>query len=141
MGSNTHWVLDEHRLADGTAIMPGAGFAEIVRAAASHVMDGPVEIRDLEFLRPLVARAPQKVQVRLEKAATEVAVSLRSGPLGTNSEGLTERATARVLPLREGRPQPLSIQSCDAPPRDSSAQPPRGQLRTVRTAEIRHTLE
>ena len=48
------WALDEHRLADGTAVLPGSGFVELFRAAWS---DGhafvPMELRELQLLAPL----------------------------------------------------------------------------------------
>lgn len=64
-----HWLLNEHRTADGTALVPGTGFAEIAAEAMRAVgCEDGFEIRDLYFLRPLVVAdgPPQKVLVRLE---------------------------------------------------------------------------
>ena len=53
--ARTHWLLDEHRLASGEALIPGAGFMEIVRAAFDGDPDArPLEIRDVAFLSPFV---------------------------------------------------------------------------------------
>jgi acyl transferase domain-containing protein/thioesterase domain-containing protein len=46
------WLLDEHRLAEGGALMPGTGFLELVQAAFAQIEPGPAELRDILFLRP-----------------------------------------------------------------------------------------
>jgi non-ribosomal peptide synthase protein (TIGR01720 family) len=49
----SHWVLDEHRIL-GTAVVPGATYLEMARAAlAGAVGGGPVEISNVYFLTPL----------------------------------------------------------------------------------------
>lgn len=53
-GPKTHWQLDEHRLAGGEAVWPGAGYLEVcAQAMLEHGLEGPFEIGNLEFLRPL----------------------------------------------------------------------------------------
>jgi NAD(P)-dependent dehydrogenase (short-subunit alcohol dehydrogenase family) len=48
------WVVDEHRLRRGQALLPGAGFLELARAAFAHSRRvAGVEIGDALFLRPL----------------------------------------------------------------------------------------
>ncbi|MFY0311234.1 beta-ketoacyl synthase N-terminal-like domain-containing protein [Leisingera sp. D0M16] len=67
--STDDWLLDEHRTADGTALVPGTGYIEMAaEALAAAGAQGPFEIRDLYFLRPLVVQDghPQNVLVRLE---------------------------------------------------------------------------
>ena len=110
----THWILDEHRLADGTPVMPGAGYAEIARAAAATRLTGPLEIRDLEFLRPLVARTAQRMQVRVAETGTGLSVSIWSGESSWTQSELVERATAAVTQASSGRPEPISLARCHA---------------------------
>lgn len=62
----THWILSEHRLGDGTALVPGTGYLEMVRAA--HGVGGALALRDVSFLAPLAVPDDQvrSVLVRLE---------------------------------------------------------------------------
>lgn len=47
------WMLDEHRLADGTALIPGSGFIELARAAFTEATGHQqVAISDATFLLP-----------------------------------------------------------------------------------------
>ncbi|MCG8616917.1 MAG: KR domain-containing protein, partial [Desulfobacterales bacterium] len=53
----THWVLDEHRLADDLAVLPGTACLELAAAAFRDFYGaGTVEIRDVYFLRPMVVK-------------------------------------------------------------------------------------
>ncbi|MEO6045000.1 MAG: SDR family NAD(P)-dependent oxidoreductase, partial [Tepidiformaceae bacterium] len=111
VSASTHWVLDEHRLADGTAVMPGAGYVEMVRAAAQEFSPGPVEIRNLEFHRPLIANEAQKLQVRAIRSPDRVVISICSGPVGTADSQLIERATATVVRCADALPE-LPVCAC-----------------------------
>ena len=67
LSSTTHWLLDEHRLADGHALVPGTGFIEIaVDALAEMVPDSGCEIRDLQFLSPLAVGEGQAKRARVK---------------------------------------------------------------------------
>ncbi|WP_395334426.1 SDR family NAD(P)-dependent oxidoreductase [Novosphingobium sp. BL-8H] len=46
------WLLDEHRVADAGALLPGTGYLELARAAVALVLTGPLEFSDFSFLRP-----------------------------------------------------------------------------------------
>src|SRR6266700_6713688 len=49
----THWLLGEHVVSGGQAVIPGTGFLELARATLAHRFeDRPIEIRDLVFLQP-----------------------------------------------------------------------------------------
>lgn len=52
LSTEAHWLLDEHRLADGGALVPGTGFLELARAAFAHLHDGPLMLGDVAFLAP-----------------------------------------------------------------------------------------
>ncbi|NWK95846.1 hypothetical protein DM806_09180 [Sphingobium lactosutens] len=48
-----HWLLDEHRLRHGTALIPGTGLVEIVRQAFQDIAQNrPFELREILFLEP-----------------------------------------------------------------------------------------
>lgn len=54
LDSTRQWVLNEHRLKTGQAIWPGTGYIELLaEALAEFRIDGPFEVEDLTFLRPL----------------------------------------------------------------------------------------
>ncbi len=92
-----HWILDQHRLKDGTALLPGTGYLEIARAAIGNGRtDRAVGISNLTFISPLqVAEGEQReVHVGLHRNGNgyELAVNSRSGG---NSEWL-EHAHGKV---------------------------------------------
>lgn len=50
------WLLDDHRTAGGEALVPGAGYLELIRAALAEIgVTGPFQVDDLTFLRPLAS--------------------------------------------------------------------------------------
>ncbi len=57
--ADTHWVLDEHRIKGGEALIPGTGYLELARAAlAETAPEGrAIVISDLQFQAPFVVRA------------------------------------------------------------------------------------
>jgi acyl transferase domain-containing protein len=60
------WALDEHRLADGTAVLPGSGFVELFRAAWSGTRGfAPMELRDVQLMAPLHLGQGQHCDVRV----------------------------------------------------------------------------
>ncbi|MEQ9002529.1 MAG: SDR family oxidoreductase, partial [Pseudomonadales bacterium] len=68
--SSTHdWMVDEHRLATGEALLPGTGYAELIRAALQEIgVVEPWKLRNLSFLAPLFVPdgAPRQIRIRLE---------------------------------------------------------------------------
>lgn len=75
------WALHEHRLRDGTAVMPGMAFLELAVLAVRRACGpGPVELRDVELLAPLLfpADAARDVCVVLAPERGGVAVTVQS---------------------------------------------------------------
>jgi acyl carrier protein len=75
MDIDRHWMLAEHKML-AEAILPGTTYLEMVRAAAQDYLGAPVtEIRDVDFLMPMLVREnhPRTVHVALRE----------SGPPGT----------------------------------------------------------
>jgi acyl transferase domain-containing protein/thioesterase domain-containing protein len=93
------WVLDEHRLADGTSVLPGASYPELLRAACEHVSGvAGAAITDLSLLRALEIPDGEHREVRVE---------LRSAPRGWTAsvrsllgDTWVLHATGTVRPLR-----------------------------------------
>lgn len=102
------WVLDEHRMKSGEAIWPGTGYIELLaEALAERGIEGPFEIEDLTFLRPLHVPDGEARTVR-------VTLAPESGGhgLAVDSEhptGLLRHAEAKVRTLRTAEPVALDI--------------------------------
>ncbi|MER6914839.1 SDR family NAD(P)-dependent oxidoreductase [Streptomyces sp. NPDC000594] len=59
------WLIDEHRM-EGSAVVPGTGHLELVRAAHAHQRGGPgIELRDVTFLSPVVIGDDQRRELRI----------------------------------------------------------------------------
>jgi thioesterase domain-containing protein/NAD(P)-dependent dehydrogenase (short-subunit alcohol dehydrogenase family) len=87
LNTDDYWIIDQHRLKDGTALLPGTGYLEIARAAIQNRRtDRALEISDLIFMRPLqVAEGEQReVHIGLHKNGNgyELAVTSRAGDDG-----------------------------------------------------------
>ena len=61
----THWLLDEHRTAEGHALIPGTGYIELARAALREQGETRAfEIADLFFLMPAFVGDRDDLHVR-----------------------------------------------------------------------------
>jgi acyl transferase domain-containing protein/thioesterase domain-containing protein/acyl carrier protein len=69
LSRSTHWLLEEHQVKDGEALIPGTGYLEIVRQAfALHAVGAShdaLELRNVAFLAPFVVRAGQERDLRV----------------------------------------------------------------------------
>ena len=60
------WVLDEHRTRQGQPLLPGTAYPELARTAlAEYGEEGPFEIRDLYFIRPVHLPDGERRDVRV----------------------------------------------------------------------------
>ena len=78
---DSHWLLEQHRIKNGQALIPGTGYLEIAKAALEKgTPNGPVEIRDLFFLAPLEVPEDEsrEVRVSLEKNGSGYGFSVTS---------------------------------------------------------------
>jgi acyl transferase domain-containing protein/acyl carrier protein len=80
-----HWVLEQHRVGD-CAILPGTAYIELAAAAfgGGRAPDGPIEFRDVYFLRPLQISDDETIEVRTmlrrtARASTFRIVSIKAG--------------------------------------------------------------
>ena len=65
----SHWLLDEHRIRGGEALIPGTGYLELVRAAFSHRHASPrhiTEFKDVSFVSPFVVRSAEQRELRVQ---------------------------------------------------------------------------
>ncbi|HRO13687.1 MAG TPA: SDR family NAD(P)-dependent oxidoreductase [Paracoccus sp. (in: a-proteobacteria)] len=93
-----HWLIDGHRTETGQALLPGTGIIELmVEALAAAGQALPVTLRDLSFMRPVLAGNTEaaRVTVRLGDDGT---VTLDDGQ--DDSPNATARIeTAELRPL------------------------------------------
>lgn len=65
----THWLLEEHRVRDGEALIPGTGYLEIVRTAFAHQAlasaGEAIELSEVTFLAPFVVQPGQARDLRV----------------------------------------------------------------------------
>ena len=104
----THWILDEHRLGTGQALVPGTGFVEMARAAFEFVEGpGPMEIQDLFFMSSLeVGDAdPRRVRVTMRRQDQRWIFSVA----GETSYDWIEHARATVVRLATPPSGPVCI--------------------------------
>ncbi len=104
--TDTHWILDQHRIKNGEALIPGTGYLEIAKAAIEKgASNGQVEIHDLFFLAPLaVADAESReVRVSLEKNGSGYGFSVTS-----RNQDLTWQEHVRGKVSNGRSPQPTT---------------------------------
>ncbi|MGI5489564.1 SDR family NAD(P)-dependent oxidoreductase [Microtetraspora malaysiensis] len=133
----THWVLDEHRIAD-VPVLPGTGHLELARTAAEAVLPGGgtggdiVELRDVVFVEPLSvadgATAEVRVVFRPEADGAEFQVqSLIGGSHRTHATG----TAAKVSPPPAGRVDLRAIMDRCVPTADGQGSVPLSGLLTL----------
>ncbi len=130
------WLLDEHRTADGTALVPGTGYIEMAAEALAETgFEGPVEIRDLYFMHPLIAKdsAPAKVAAKLE--ANENGYELFVYSECTKGYSLNSQAMLASAAAAE-RPAALNLQTISTRCPEQQA-PFNGRLRSAQEAHLR----
>ncbi len=106
------WLLSEHVTQQGSALIPGTGFLEIIRACVSEFFDlnsrtHCLQLNDVQFLSPFeVPRAGQRcLNVLVEGSKGQCSVSLFSEtediPHVTCSVGIIDRPAEKVVALHE----------------------------------------
>ena len=130
------WVLDEHRTADGTALLPGTGYPELAaEALAAQGEEGPFEIRDLWFLRPLVVRddAPRDIRVRLARSDEGYAMEVLSATESGGRPAFERNAQARIALTPLAPPAPLDLAALEARCSARVAEAPEGMASAQET--------
>jgi phthiocerol/phenolphthiocerol synthesis type-I polyketide synthase E len=99
LSAATHWVLDEHRVGNA-AVLPGAGIVDVIIRAYLDTIPGagaPVTLRDVVFVRPLIAERARRTRVCFEPAgagAWRVQVLSRpDGTAGSEPDGWRQHAS------------------------------------------------
>jgi acyl transferase domain-containing protein len=90
------WVLDEHRLADGTSVFPGAGMADMFLAVAQQAFGGPCTLHD--FLVQAALRVPDDARAVVRVVARPSNDGLELALYGETRDGTWECARAVARP-------------------------------------------
>lgn len=99
LDARNDWVLNQHRMADGTPVMPGTGiieaFAQGARGAGIH---GPFNLRDLYFLRALTMDDTSARPIRVSLVAQDdgLTATLASACRFEGRDGWQTHAEARI---------------------------------------------
>ena len=116
----THWVLSEHRLRGGRALIPGTGYLELARAALeARPEPRPLEIRDVAFMSPFVVEddAPRELRVHLAHGGNGNGQALVIAGRAATDGGTTvwqEHVTATVGYVDAEAPAPLDLKAIEA---------------------------
>ncbi|HEY1532487.1 MAG TPA: SDR family NAD(P)-dependent oxidoreductase, partial [Polyangiaceae bacterium] len=102
-----HWLLSEHVVRGGEALLPGTGYLELARAGLEfHKQRGFVEISDVTFLSPFVTHVGESRELRLRLR--------RAGPhqgeftfYGTSES--EPHVTGRVEYVEKAAPPPVNV--------------------------------
>jgi acyl transferase domain-containing protein len=82
---STHWILNEHRLVSGRAVMPGTGYLEVIaQAVREYGLPFEIDIQNLVFLTPFVFAGSETkiIRVRLEPVAEKFRAIIIAGTPG-----------------------------------------------------------
>ncbi|NRQ35520.1 SDR family NAD(P)-dependent oxidoreductase [Nonomuraea sp. NN258] len=146
LSPSTHWVLDEHRIAD-VPVLPGTGHLELARTAAEAVLPGTgfIEMRDVVFVEPLSVADGATAEVRVvftpEADGAEFQVqSVIGGTQRTHAKGVA----AKVSPPPADRVDLRAIMDRCVPSEDGQGSVPLSGLLSLgghwsRTLTATHT--
>lgn len=113
LSTERHWTLDEHRLTSGHAIWPGTGYIEFAaEALAEYRLDGPFEIEDLTFLRPLHVQdgAAVTTRVALTRDGNRYSFTVESERGADGATSLVRHAEADVRRLSGARAANIDVE-------------------------------
>ena len=108
----SRWVLSEHKLTGGSALIPGTGHLEMVTSAFTRgSLRGAVEIRDAQFLTPAMFESTESKQVRVQlqrehedRNRAVFRFSVFSGPAFAPAHEWVENAAGEIGPCQSAPP-------------------------------------
>ena len=107
----SHWLLDEHRVRGGDALIPATGYLEIVRAAcAQRSSPGVLNLSDVVFLTPFAVGADEQRELRVcfdRVDATTETFAVKSG----SATGWVDHVRGRAIYLDDPAPPALPVEA------------------------------
>ena len=82
-----HWLLSEHVMRGGEALIPGTGYLELLRAAMNEIEPNrAIELSRIYFLTPFTVgeNGTRKLELELQRIESEIELSVKS--IGQNGE-------------------------------------------------------
>ena len=138
LDSRSLWILDQHRTADGQAVLPGTGYLELARGALEEVVGrGGCELKDLVFLSPLTVDEgrTKTLRVSLAQEGRGFTFTVESRPGDVTLAPWALHAEGRLQTLGgEERPPPLDLEEIGDRCRLRFDEDPAG----IRTGQERH---
>ena len=92
--SETDWIADEHRLADGRALLPGSALVELARAGAAEILGDAVQLESVVLRAPAFVAGPTTVRVHVVPDGDRHAFTVAT----TAGGGWTVHATGHARP-------------------------------------------
>ncbi len=102
------WLLTEHVVKGGPAVLPGTAFVELARAAYAEDRDaGAIELSDMVFVSPFSVEAgePRRLTVQVTPSGDGATITMRSGTELTSQPIVTGEARS----YRGDAPTPLNL--------------------------------
>ena len=134
----THWVLDQHRTAQGAALLPGTGYLELAaEALEASGVSGGFTLRDLYFLRALPVADDRETEaiVRLSPTADGFGFELFSRVAGQGWALHAQADLDTAPPVSTSPPLDLSAIAARCPQAEQAA--PDGRLTSPQEAHLR----
>ena len=105
------WLLDEHRIQDGDALIPGTGYLELARAAYEERGQAAVELRDVFFFAPFMLNGDDEKQIKIvlsKERESEFVI------MSQNGAGPQEHVRGQAVPLPSGELKRLDLAEISA---------------------------
>ncbi|MGB0952229.1 MAG: thioesterase domain-containing protein, partial [Planctomycetota bacterium] len=103
------WVLEEHRLQDGKAVLPGTAYLDMAAAALRDCSGHDrVKLRDVQFLAPCEVPddAPRELEVQLHRDGKDYTFQVRSRDVEGKESWLQHasgKGSIRAMPALQNR--------------------------------------
>ncbi|WOB07296.1 polyketide synthase [Piscinibacter gummiphilus] len=112
---STDWVIDEHRLGSGEALLPGTGYLELVRAALAELGQASGwQLSNLVFENPLFVADGSSREFRVRLRGDEQRWDVEILAAGEREGRFVRCATARVTPAKSDAPSQVDIAAIEA---------------------------
>jgi acyl transferase domain-containing protein/thioesterase domain-containing protein/acyl carrier protein len=137
-GPDSHWILDQHRLASGEAVWPGTGYIEMLIEAAREIgFTAGVELRQLSFLAPLYVPdgETRKIVMQLTPSGPGVLSATIESEV---DDGTTQfHAEATIVDAAVPAVAALEVDGIRGRCHSASEDPTGGKLRSAQEAHLR----
>ncbi len=111
LAANSHWMVGDHRLRGGSALLPGTAYLDLLAHAASG---RACAVENIRFSVPLLIPDRRPLPLRLEFAPDGEHQNFRFLSSPPNSGAWEEHSSGRLLSHVPRRPPPLDLSAINA---------------------------